>query len=91
MPKKRRSGGRRKGSKGKGTMVQCSACGKSIPRDKAARVTKTVKWIDPALARELRERGVYLPRSRASEWYCIKCAVHRGLTPPRQKEKRKEK
>jgi len=90
MPKKRKSGGRRKGSKGRGNMVQCNSCGKLIARDKAAKVTKPVRWIEPRLAEELRKQGAYLPRSRALAHYCIRCAVHRGITPPRQKEKRRE-
>jgi len=90
VTKKRKSGGRKKGSKGRGKMVQCMGCGKLVPRDKAARQTKTVRWIDSRLAEELMKQGAYLPQSRSCNYYCVRCAVHRGITPPRAKEKRKE-
>lgn len=90
MTKKRRSRGRRKGSKGRGKMVQCAGCGKLVPIDKAARVTKTVRWIDPRLATELRKQGAYLPRSRRITLYCVSCAVHRGISPPRKREDRRK-
>lgn len=90
MPKKRKSGGRKKGSKGRGKMVQCAGCGKLVPRDKAARQTRTVRWIDSRLAEELRKQGAYLPQSRSFSFYCVSCAVHRGLTPPRKREERQK-
>ncbi|MDO8055733.1 MAG: hypothetical protein Q6361_02625, partial [Candidatus Hermodarchaeota archaeon] len=35
LPSKRKSGGRSKGATGRGATVQCSQCGKVVPRDKA--------------------------------------------------------
>jgi len=90
MAKKRRSRGRRKGSEGRGKMVQCAGCSKLVPIDKAARVTKTVRWIDPILAEELRKQGAYLPTSRRITLYCVSCAVHRGISPSRKRDERKE-
>jgi len=53
MTKKRRSGGRSKGSKGGSGTVQCSLCGAQVPRDKAKRVTKYTSLVDRRLMKEL--------------------------------------
>lgn len=79
MPKKRKSRGRSKGGKGRAPTVQCSNCGALIPRDKAKRVTKTVSIVDPALAKELRAKGAFIPTTRVTKYYCVSCAVHYGI------------
>ncbi len=89
MTKKRKSGGRSKGSKGKGGSVQCSSCGRQVPVDKVKKVTKYVTLIDPMLARELRREGTFIPRERVTKNYCISCAVHRGQVKIRSKKDRK--
>lgn len=91
MTKKRKSGGRSKGSKGKGGLVQCSACGRMVPSDKAKKQTKYVTLIDPTLARELRKEGTFIPRQRVTKIYCVSCAVHRGSVKIRSKADRKSK
>jgi len=91
MTKKRKSGGRSKGSKGKGGLVQCSACGRMVPSDKAKKQTKYVTLIDPTLARELRREGTFIPRQRVTKIYCVSCAVHRGNVKIRSKADRKSK
>ncbi|HUT81462.1 MAG TPA: 30S ribosomal protein S26e [Candidatus Bathyarchaeia archaeon] len=90
MTKKRKSGGRSKGSKGKGGLVQCSSCGRLVPVDKVKKETKYVTLIDPALARDLRREGTFIPRERTTRNYCISCAVHRGRVNIRSKEDRKD-
>ena len=90
MTKKRKSGGRTKGKKGKGGMVQCSSCGRQVPVDKAKKETKYITLIDPTLARELRKEGTFIPRQRTTKYYCVSCAVHRGKVKIRSKDERKE-
>jgi len=90
LTKKRKSGGRSKGSKGKGGLVQCSSCGRLVPVDKVKKETKYVTLIDPALARDLRREGTFIPRERTTRNYCISCAVHRGRVNIRSKEDRKD-
>jgi small subunit ribosomal protein S26e len=88
MPKKRKSRGRAKGSKGRSNVVQCSGCGKTVPRDKAKRVSHFVTFVEPTLARELRSKGAIIPREKVSKLYCISCAVHRGVVKVRAKAER---
>lgn len=90
MPKKRKSGGRSKGAKGKGGLIQCSACGRLVPSDKVKKETKYITLIDPTLARELRKEGTFVPRQRTTKYYCVSCAVHRGRVKIRSKDDRKE-
>ncbi len=89
MPKKRKSRGRAKGSAGKKSIVQCSGCGKLVPRDKAKRVTKYKSLVDPMIGRELRQQGAYIPRTKETRLYCINCAVHRNVVRVRSKDDRK--
>lgn len=89
MPSKRKSRGRAKGSKGKGGRVQCSLCGELVPRDKAKKRTSRISLVSYTLAKELRQKGAYLPGSSATKYYCISCAVHRGLVKVRSKSERK--
>jgi len=91
LPKKRKSRGRGKGGKGRQKFVQCSACGRLVPIDKAKRVTRWVSILEPTLSRELRKKGAYLPKVRRTEYYCISCAIFRGIVSPRSKKKRKLK
>ncbi|MGD2201316.1 MAG: 30S ribosomal protein S26e [Candidatus Bathyarchaeota archaeon] len=89
MPKKRSSGGRSKGGKGRSGTVQCSLCGAQVPRDKAKRVTKYTSLVDSRLLKELRDQGAQVARYKATKWYCISCAVHRGVVKVRGKDERK--
>ncbi|NHJ40666.1 MAG: 30S ribosomal protein S26e [Asgard group archaeon] len=89
MPKKRKSGGRTKGKKGKGGLIQCSSCGRLVPADKVKKETKYITLIDPQLARELRKEGTVVPRQRTTKYYCVSCAVHRGKVKIRSKDERK--
>jgi small subunit ribosomal protein S26e len=89
MPKKRRSSGRSKGGKGRAGAVQCSQCGKRVPRDKAKRVTKPVSLVGYQIAKELRSQGAIIPRQRVTKYYCVSCAVHRGVVTIRSKSRRR--
>ncbi|MHA1949212.1 MAG: 30S ribosomal protein S26e [Candidatus Thorarchaeota archaeon] len=89
MAKKRKSGGRKKGSSGKSGTVQCSKCGRIVPADKAKKYTKRVSSVDPQLARELRQQGSYIQTRVVTSYYCVSCAVHSGKVQIRQASERK--
>ncbi|OYT65209.1 30S ribosomal protein S26e [Candidatus Bathyarchaeota archaeon ex4484_205] len=89
MPKKRKSRGRSKGDKGRSGYVECTICGQRIPRDKAKKITKYVSLVDPALARELRKSGAYIPRIKVEKYYCVSCAVHHKVVKVRSRDERK--
>jgi len=89
MPQKRKSRGRSKGNKGRSSVVQCSQCGGNVPRDKAKKVTVPVRLVDSALYKELREAGAIIPHSYQEKWYCVSCAVHRGVVNVRARAERR--
>ncbi|MFQ5999615.1 MAG: 30S ribosomal protein S26e [Candidatus Bathyarchaeia archaeon] len=91
MPVKRKSRGRSKGGKGRSGQVQCSLCGELVPRDKAKRVSRRVSVVDSALYRELRQKGTYIPGRVETKYYCVSCAVHRGVVKVRSKDERKQR
>jgi len=88
MPQKRKSRGRTKGDKGRSEYVQCSMCGGRVPRDKAKKVTVYSSLVDFALAKELRAKGTFMPRHAVEKYYCVSCAVHRGIAKVRAKAER---
>ena len=89
MPFKRKSRGRSKGSKGSSGLVQCAMCGQMVPRDKAKKATRRVSFVDPQLAKELRQKGTYLSSWVDTKYYCISCAVHRGIVKVRAENDRR--
>jgi small subunit ribosomal protein S26e len=91
MPVKRKSRGRAKGSKGSSSLVQCANCGASVPRDKAKRSTRRVSFVEPQLAKELRQSGTFLASWVDTKYYCISCAVHRGIVHVRAESERHTK
>jgi small subunit ribosomal protein S26e len=91
MPTKRKSRGRSKGQKGRSSLVQCASCGQLVPRDKAKKSTRRVTLVDPVLGKELRQKGAYLPSRSTTKYYCISCAVHRGIVKVRSKDSRKRR
>ena len=91
MPVKRKSRGRSKGGKGKGAMVQCSSCGQLVPRDKAKRASRRISMVDSALYKELRQKGTYVSSRTETRYYCVSCAVHRGVVKVRSKDERKHR
>ncbi len=88
MPKKRKSRGRSKGSKGRADKVQCASCGQMVPRDKAKKVSRFVSLVDRSLAKELRAKGAQIASTRVSKYYCVSCAVHRRVVKVRAKAER---
>ncbi len=90
MPVKRKSRGRAKGSKGKGALVQCQSCGQQVPRDKAKRVSRRVSLVDSLLYKELRQKGTYVSSRTETKYYCVSCAVHRGVVKVRSKNERRK-
>jgi small subunit ribosomal protein S26e len=91
MPVKRKSRGRAKGSKGSSSLVQSANCGASVPRDKAKRSTRRVSFVEPQLAKELRQSGTFLASWVDTKYYCISCAVHRGIVHVRAESERRSK
>lgn len=89
MPFKRKSRGRSKGSKGSSGVVQCAMCGQLVPRDKAKKVTRRTSLVDPQLAKELRQKGTYLGGWVDTKYYCVSCAVHRGIVKVRAENERR--
>jgi len=89
MPTKRKSRGRAKGSKGKSALVQCSRCGEQVPRDKAKRESRRISMVDPLLYKELRQKGAYIASAQATKYYCVSCAVHRGVVKVRARDERR--
>ncbi|MEM2080789.1 MAG: 30S ribosomal protein S26e [Candidatus Bathyarchaeia archaeon] len=91
MPVKRKSRGRSKGGKGSSGLVQCAMCGQMVPRDKAKKSTRRVSFVDPQLAKELRQKGTYLSSWVDTKYYCISCAVHRGIVKVRAESERRSR
>jgi small subunit ribosomal protein S26e len=91
MPVKRKSRGRSKGGKGKSALVQCSGCGELVPRDKAKKVSRRVSVVDSALYKELRQKGTYIASCADTRYYCVSCAVHRGVVKVRAREERRQR
>lgn len=89
MTKKRKSRGRSKGGKGSSDSIQCSNCGREVPRDKAKKMTSRVSLVEPMLARELRAAGAYIAAPKTIRYYCVSCAVHYGLVKVRAKADRR--
>ncbi len=91
MTKKRKSGGRAKGSKGHSDSVSCSNCGTLVPKDKAKKKTGRVTLVEHALAKELRAAGTYIASPKTMKYYCVSCAVHYGLVKVRAKAERRRR
>jgi small subunit ribosomal protein S26e len=89
LPFKRKSRGRSKGGKGSGAVVQCASCGQLVPRDKAKRSTRRISLVDYALAKELRQKGTFIASSSDTRYYCVSCAVHRGIVKVRAEKDRR--
>jgi len=89
LPFKRKSRGRSKGSKGSSGTVQCAMCGQQVPRDKAKKVTRRSSLVDAQLARELRQKGTYMGSWIDTKYYCVSCAVHRGIVKVRARDERR--
>ena len=91
MPKKRKSGGRSGGKRGRASAVHCHSCGKLVPTDKAKKYSIYVSAVDYRLAKELKDEGAHIPRQKKIAYYCVSCAIHRGRTNIRAKSDRRTK
>lgn len=91
LPVKRKSRGRSKGGKGRSGMVQCSMCGELVPRDKAKKLSRRVSLLDRTLLKELRQKGAFIDSRVVTKYYCISCAVHRGVVKVRARNERKRR
>lgn len=89
MGKKRKSGGRSKGQSGRGPSVQCSKCGRYVPRDKAKKHTRNVTIVDHETSKMIRKQKGYVPRKRVTSYLCVSCAVHTGKVKIRARIDRK--
>lgn len=89
MGKKRKSGGRSKGKKGAQTKVQCSKCGRMVPRDKAKVKSSFKNIVDPTIGKELRQAGTIVPRIPTRRYFCVSCAIHTGVVKIRSGDDRK--
>ncbi|MFW9780067.1 MAG: 30S ribosomal protein S26e [Candidatus Heimdallarchaeota archaeon] len=89
MGKKRKSGGRSKGGKGNLGKVQCSSCGRLVPRDKAKRKTSYKSLVDFSIGKELRQSGTRIARVPYVRYFCVSCAIHRHQVKIRAADERK--
>lgn len=89
MPKKRKNSG--KGQSGKNVPVQCSKCGRMVPRSKAKRVTRPTRLMEGVIYKELKNAGAVLPQSSSSKWLCVSCAVHSHTVKIRSNSDRKKR
>lgn len=64
-------------------------CGSMVPRDKAKKSTRRVSFVDYALAKELRQKGTYIAAPMDTKYYCVSCAVHRGIVKVRAEKDRR--
>jgi small subunit ribosomal protein S26e len=60
-----------------------------VPRDKAKKVTGRITLVEPTLAKELRSQGAYIAPSTDVKFYCVSCAVHRGIVKVRSELERR--
>ena len=91
MGKKRKSGGRSKGKKGSLGKVQCSSCGRLVPRDKAKRKTSYKQLVDFTIAKELRQQGTQIARIPYVRYFCVSCAIHKHHIKIRSQSERKNR
>ena len=90
MPKKRKSSGKSGSSKGHYARVQCSKCGRFVPRSKAKAVTRRVSLVDGRMYTELKKTGTIIQTPTKKNYYCISCAVHSHQISQRNKDLRKK-
>ena len=89
MPKKRKSGGKTGSSKGNYNKVQCSQCGKLVPRSKAKAQTRRTNLVDARMYGELKKTGTIILGGQNTKYYCVSCAVHRHIVSQRDKSDRR--
>ncbi|TXT67085.1 MAG: 30S ribosomal protein S26 [Promethearchaeota archaeon] len=89
ITRKRKSGGKGGSSKGRYKRVQCSKCGRSVPRAKAKVITGQTRLVDGRMYKELKKEGTIILGAQTRKFLCISCAVHSGVVSQRAKDERK--
>ncbi len=89
IPKKRKSGGKTGSRKGSYSKVQCTKCGRFVPRTKAKAVTRRTNLVDSRMYGELKKAGTIIMGGQNKMYYCISCAVHSHQISQRAKIERK--
>ena len=88
MTKKRKSGGRKKGQSGNKNRIQCSRCGRLVPRDKIKKITKRIPLVDRDTAYNIRKQGGFVMSRVVTKHYCTSCAIHSRQVHIRSKKDR---
>lgn len=70
--------------------MQCTGCGRFVPKDKVKTVTRQVSVVDFKMRKELEEAGAIIPRTTVTQNYCVSCAIHRHVLSSRPKDERKD-
>ncbi len=91
MPKKRRSGGHQGSNKGQDKNIQCTNCGRYVPRSKAKIVTQRINLVDAKIFGELKKTGAIIQSAQRKSYLCISCAIHRGVVSQRPRDERKNR
>ncbi len=89
MPKKRKSSGKTGSSKGKYKNVQCTKCGRQVPRSKAKIVRSRTNLVDGRMFKELKQEGTIIISGTTRKYLCISCAIHSHLVSQRAENERK--
>ena len=89
MPKKRTSRGRTKGGKGSSGRFIVVNVGRWFPEIKFKKITGRITLVEPTLAKELKAQGAYIAPSTDVKFYCVSCAVHRGVVKVRSEVDRR--
>ena len=63
---------------------------RSVPKDKAKKVTSRLSLVEHSLAKELRAQGAYIASPSILKWYCISCAIHFGILKIRSADSRRK-
>ena len=63
--------------------------GRWFPEIKAKKITGRITLVEPTLAKELKAQGAYIAPSTDVKFYCVSCAVHRGVVKVRSEVDRR--
>ena len=59
------------------------------PEIKQKKITGRITLVEPQLAKELKQQGAYIAPSTDVKFYCVSCAVHRGIVKVRSENDRR--
>ena len=63
--------------------------GRWFPEIKLKKITGRITLVEPTLAKELKAQGAYIAPSTDVKFYCVSCAVHRGVVKVRSEVDRR--